>query len=104
MGWNGDRDVSDSTFTDLVSAGNFLHFPECGVEFANEVVLPPGVIIPHQALWKTHTTTVYYFLSVPVWPWDIHTLFMDLSLKYSVILLNSIAIRMYPFVEALYSC
>lgn len=90
---------STSPFTDLVSTGNFLHLPECGVEFANEVVLPPGVIIPHQALWKTHTTTVYYFLSS-----YIHTLFMDLSLKYSVILLNSIAIRMYPFVEALYSC
>lgn len=38
---------STSPFTDLISTGNFLHFPETGVEFANEVMLPPGVMIPH---------------------------------------------------------
>lgn len=39
--------LSASPLTDLISTGNFLHFPESGVELANEVVLPPGVIIPH---------------------------------------------------------
>lgn len=51
-GWNGYMAVSltllsASLLTDLISTGNFLHFPESGVELANEVVLPPGVIIPH---------------------------------------------------------
>lgn len=36
--------------TDLISAGNFLHFPERCVELADEIVFPPGVIIPDEAL------------------------------------------------------
>lgn len=32
--------------TDLVSWGNLLHFFEIGVEFANEVMLSPRVIVP----------------------------------------------------------
>lgn len=53
-------------FTDLISTGNFLHFPECGVELADEVVFPPGVIIPHEALW--HTGTTPFTFSPLVWP------------------------------------
>lgn len=39
--------ASASPFTDLISTGDFLHFPERGVELADVVVLPPGVVIPH---------------------------------------------------------
>lgn len=48
---------SASSSTDLISTGNFLHLPERCVELADEIVLPPGVIIPHEALWHTHTHT-----------------------------------------------
>lgn len=46
---------STSPCTDLISTGNLLHFSERGVELANEVMFPPGVIIPHEALWHTGT-------------------------------------------------
>lgn len=81
-------------FTNLISTGNFLHFPERCIELANVVMLPPGVIIPHQALWHTQTP-LFTIFSLLVWLYSVHT-FIDLCLKYCVNSLSSTGFKIYP--------
>lgn len=56
-----------SHFSDLISTRDFLHFPESGVELADEVMLPSGVVVPHEALLHTEKilfTIMPYTVSV----------------------------------------
>lgn len=49
LGRRRDRHGASSS-TDLIPTGDFLQFPERCVELADEIVLPPGVVVPHEAL------------------------------------------------------